>query len=120
MPIEAQLPSTKCQVPGQDANRALWSAVISRAVTDLTDQSVGRVQKEDALAWIRDDPGFDEVCELAGVDAVVVREKILRCVPAALQRRRAREVERPLSGPVSEIPEAVALEQTAVFDGVPA
>jgi hypothetical protein len=118
MPTEAQLASTKCQASDQDANTsALWCAVIQRAITDLHDKSVGRIQREEALSWIRDDPGFAEVCDLAGVDAVVTREGILRKLRLSEQ---ARATEQPIASPAAEIPVIAMPPQSAISEGVPA
>src|SRR6185437_17107587 len=91
--------------PCSDDNaRSLWCAVIDRAITDLyRDQSVGRIQREEALTWIRDDPDFAEVCLLAGVDAVEVRGGVLRNLRASEQLKKTREGGRPIPSVVSDV-----------------
>ncbi len=125
MSQESQVRLPQCHASDlrcSDANVAtLWCAVIDRAITDLHDKSVGRIQREEALAWIRDDgEGFGEVCDLAGVDDVKLREGILRGLLVTEQSKQAREVERPIAMPDVDPPEIAMPKLTATPEGVPA
>ncbi|MCB1095326.1 MAG: hypothetical protein KDN22_07070 [Verrucomicrobiae bacterium] len=66
----------------EEACRALWLSVLLQQVTDATSQSGKRKNRRyrvRATAWLADldgSPDFDNVCDLAGLDATVMRKKI--------------------------------------------
>ena len=78
----------------RSSEAALWCAVVAQAFLDATNHmpSVykrGGVNRNESRAWlIYPSAEFDEVCEMAGVDASVVRQCAIDLALDGWQRPR--------------------------------
>lgn len=80
---------------GNEACKALWAAVVARAVDDLGSEH----NATSAAEWVRENGGsFEWVCDQLGLETEAVRERLLGSDSSSLQRMRARLVSEKCRG----------------------
>lgn len=67
----------------ENRERAMWLAVVMTALEDLKGKKAEVY--EEARSWIFDEPDFETVCGLAGIEAEAIREKVRAQLPKQLK-----------------------------------